>query len=299
MAPDDKVRRPTMLERRSRVSTSSSASCRSRRRRTTDPRQLRQVHEAGRRNARQFAAYAFEGTLCIAMRGTVAGEDERGQRHHPDEPRSTGIKSLDRLRRRRHGGHALVKDGKTNGLLRRWCSSRTASGSPVSRRRRAPSTAKSSNPSPSRRTCSATLNVLASARLPAGDLVCRRRAWQDAPHPTAHRRIQGDPMRAAILTAFNEDMVVEDVTPLDPGPSDVVVRIAASGVCHSDLPVDQRHVPMPAAVHPRPRGRGHRRGEVGSEVRRVAGGRPRDRLVHPRVRQLLLLPARPVAPVRR
>ena len=30
-------------------------------------------------------------------------------------------------------------------------------------------------------------------------------------------------------------MSVEEVTPLDPGPNDVIVRITASGVCHSDL----------------------------------------------------------------
>ena len=68
-------------------------------------------------------------------------------------------------------------------------------------------------------------------------------------------------MRAAIFTG-TLDLSVEDVTPLDPGPRDVVVRIGASGVCHSDLSVDNGTLPHAAAVHPRPRGRGHRRGSA-------------------------------------
>ena len=41
-------------------------------------------------------------------------------------------------------------------------------------------------------------------------------------------------MRAAIFTGTPE-LSVEDVTAIEPGPSDVVVRIGASGVCHSDV----------------------------------------------------------------
>jgi S-(hydroxymethyl)glutathione dehydrogenase/alcohol dehydrogenase len=42
-------------------------------------------------------------------------------------------------------------------------------------------------------------------------------------------------MKAAVFVGVNEPVSVEDVTPLDPGPNDVVVRLGASGVCHSDL----------------------------------------------------------------
>jgi len=42
-------------------------------------------------------------------------------------------------------------------------------------------------------------------------------------------------MRAAIMTVTNSPLSVETVTPLDVGPTDVAVRIAASGLCHSDL----------------------------------------------------------------
>jgi len=43
--------------------------------------------------------------------------------------------------------------------------------------------------------------------------------------------------RAALLNAPGEDVSVEEITLDDPGPDEVVVRIAASGVCHTDLHV--------------------------------------------------------------
>jgi S-(hydroxymethyl)glutathione dehydrogenase/alcohol dehydrogenase len=52
-------------------------------------------------------------------------------------------------------------------------------------------------------------------------------------------------MRAAIFTEQNGPLSVEDVTALDPGPRDVIVRITASGVCHSDLHVISGALPMP------------------------------------------------------
>jgi S-(hydroxymethyl)glutathione dehydrogenase/alcohol dehydrogenase len=52
-------------------------------------------------------------------------------------------------------------------------------------------------------------------------------------------------MRAAIFIGQDQDLSVEDVTPLDPGPRDVVVRVDASGVCHSDLSVIDGKLPVP------------------------------------------------------
>jgi Zn-dependent alcohol dehydrogenase len=52
-------------------------------------------------------------------------------------------------------------------------------------------------------------------------------------------------MRAAIFTEQDGPLSVEDVTPIDPGPGDVVVRITASGVCHSDLHVIDGTLPFP------------------------------------------------------
>jgi S-(hydroxymethyl)glutathione dehydrogenase/alcohol dehydrogenase len=46
-------------------------------------------------------------------------------------------------------------------------------------------------------------------------------------------------MRAAVFTTVNQPLSVEDVTALDPGERDVVVRVGASGVCHSDLSISR------------------------------------------------------------
>src|SRR5260370_7742282 len=40
--------------------------------------------------------------------------------------------------------------------------------------------------------------------------------------------------RAALLRAFNTPLTIEEITLDDPGPGEVVVRLAATGVCHSD-----------------------------------------------------------------
>lgn len=41
--------------------------------------------------------------------------------------------------------------------------------------------------------------------------------------------------RAAVLRAYDAPLTVEEIALDDPGPGEVVVRLAASGVCHSDL----------------------------------------------------------------
>ena len=53
-------------------------------------------------------------------------------------------------------------------------------------------------------------------------------------------------MRAAIFVGQDLDLSVEDVTSTPPGPRDVVVRIEASGVCHSDLSVIDGKLPVGA-----------------------------------------------------
>ena len=103
-------------------------------------------------------------------------------------------------------------------------------------------------------------------------------------------------MQAALCLEQNQPLSVEEVTPIDPGPGDLIVRITASGVCHSDLSVINGTLPAGRVVL------GHEGTgvveKVGSDITRPAGGRPRDRLVHPGVRRVLVLPARPVQPVR-
>ena len=104
-------------------------------------------------------------------------------------------------------------------------------------------------------------------------------------------------MRAAVFTETGGPLSIENIEPAPPGPRDVIVQLGASGVCHSDLSLKNGYVGiMPGTVL------GHEGAgtivEVGKDVIGLATGRPHRRVVHPRVRRLLLLPARPVAPVR-
>src|SRR5258708_9689718 len=52
-------------------------------------------------------------------------------------------------------------------------------------------------------------------------------------------------MKAALFVGVNAPISVEDVTPVPPGPRDVVLRIGASGVCHSDLSLVDGTLPFP------------------------------------------------------
>ena len=42
-------------------------------------------------------------------------------------------------------------------------------------------------------------------------------------------------MRAAVLEEFGEPLVVQEVELADPGPGEVLVRLVACGVCHTDM----------------------------------------------------------------
>jgi len=42
-------------------------------------------------------------------------------------------------------------------------------------------------------------------------------------------------MRAAVLEGLARPLVVRELRAADPGPHEVVVRLSASGVCHTDL----------------------------------------------------------------
>ena len=53
------------------------------------------------------------------------------------------------------------------------------------------------------------------------------------------------PMKAAIMRANNEPLVIEDVEIDDPLPGEVLLKTAASGVCHSDLHVIEGGLPIP------------------------------------------------------
>jgi S-(hydroxymethyl)glutathione dehydrogenase/alcohol dehydrogenase len=82
-------------------------------------------------------------------------------------------------------------------------------------------------------------------------------------------------MRAGVWTGVDEPLSVEDVTPLAPGATDVVVRVDASGVCHTDHAVLHGQLPYAA-----PSILGHEVAgtvvEAGPQVTRVAVG---DRVI--------------------
>lgn len=42
-------------------------------------------------------------------------------------------------------------------------------------------------------------------------------------------------MRAAVVRSFHEPLVIEERPIPEPGPGEVLVKVAASGVCHTDL----------------------------------------------------------------
>src|SRR5437879_12771553 len=82
-------------------------------------------------------------------------------------------------------------------------------------------------------------------------------------------------MRAAILQAYNEPMVVEEITLAELGPRSVRVHVAASGVCHSDLSAAHGKVPMGTPMILGHEGAGPVT-DVGPEATRV---KPGDRII--------------------
>ena len=78
-------------------------------------------------------------------------------------------------------------------------------------------------------------------------------------------------MRVAVAYEAGQPLVVEDLEPAPLGPRDVLVRIAASGICHTDLTVIAGRSPLPLPIVP-----GHEAcgvvEEAGPEVRRVRRG---------------------------
>jgi Zn-dependent alcohol dehydrogenase len=56
-------------------------------------------------------------------------------------------------------------------------------------------------------------------------------------------------MRAAVLYAWNEPFKVEKVELQEPRQGEVLVKLAASGVCHSDLSIQRGVLPMPPPIN--------------------------------------------------
>ena len=78
-------------------------------------------------------------------------------------------------------------------------------------------------------------------------------------------------MKAAVMRAIGEPLCIEDIRIDTPGAREVIVRTAATGVCHSDLHVLEGSLPspLPTVLGHEPAGVVE---DVGSEVRHVAPG---------------------------
>jgi aryl-alcohol dehydrogenase len=79
------------------------------------------------------------------------------------------------------------------------------------------------------------------------------------------------PARAAVLRGAGQAFVVEDLTVEDPRPDEVLVRVAATGVCHTDAIVRDQWYPVPMPVVLGHEGAGVVEA-VGSAVRKVVPG---------------------------
>jgi NDMA-dependent alcohol dehydrogenase len=77
--------------------------------------------------------------------------------------------------------------------------------------------------------------------------------------------------RAAVMRDFNTPLTVEDVRLKEPRPDQIVVRIAATGICHTDLSVLRAALPYPPPVVLGHEGAGVVE-EVGAAVTQLAPG---------------------------
>jgi propanol-preferring alcohol dehydrogenase len=80
-------------------------------------------------------------------------------------------------------------------------------------------------------------------------------------------------MRAAVVHAFDKPLRIEEVPRPEPGPGEIVVKIAASGVCHTDLHAARGDWPVRPALPfvPGHEGVGHV-AAIGAGVTRVKEG---------------------------
>jgi Zn-dependent alcohol dehydrogenase len=84
-------------------------------------------------------------------------------------------------------------------------------------------------------------------------------------------------MKAAVLTEYNEPLVVEEITLGKLGPRSVHLKVDASGVCHSDLSAFDGKVPMGTPLILGHEGTGTVLA-VGSDVQRL---KPGDQVIPP------------------
>ena len=94
--------------------------------------------------------------------------------------------------------------------------------------------------------------------------------------------------KAAVLWGLNEKWQVEDVELDPPKENEVLVKLTASGLCHSDEHLVTGDIPMPFPVVGGHEGAGTVV-QAGAEVKHVARGRLGRAQLPARVRPLLVL----------
>ena len=104
-----------------------------------------------------------------------------------------------------------------------------------------------------------------------------------------------DTMKAAVVPALGASLEIQDLAVPDPGPGQVLVRMQASGICHTDIHAAHGDWPVKPATAVRPRARGHRcRGAGRRRCRGPAGRRAGGhRMARLGLRPLPLLRLRP------
>ena len=110
-------------------------------------------------------------------------------------------------------------------------------------------------------------------------------------------------MKASRLVELGSPLVINDVPEPNPGPGDAVVKVEFEGICRTDWHIWQGDWSWVGLAPALPITMGHEFSgavvEVGQRGDHDQGGRPGCRPVPRGVRTLLLLPCRPVEPVRR
>ena len=66
-------------------------------------------------------------------------------------------------------------------------------------------------------------------------------------------------IKAAVVRAPNAPFAIEPVRLEAPRADEVLVKLTATGICHTDVAIVEQILPLPTALHPRPRGGWRRR----------------------------------------
>ena len=103
-------------------------------------------------------------------------------------------------------------------------------------------------------------------------------------------------MRVAVAYEIDRPLVVEDLPTPAIGPHDVLVRLRAGGICHTDLTVIRGLSNLPPSIVPATSGCGSSRRSAPRSAAR--GRRPCARARLARLRDLLVVPQRHVEPLR-